>query len=43
MHYLEEIRNMLKEFDNDIDDLVKKVAYLQGTLDEMKRHNGRVI
>ena len=42
-HYLEEIRDLLKGFDTDIDELKEKVAYMQGVLDEMKSHNGKVI
>jgi len=42
-HYLEEIRDLLKGFDEDIDKLKTEIAYIKGTLDEMKRHNGKVI
>jgi len=42
-HYLEEIRDLLKGFDEDIDKVKQQIAYMKGTLDEMKRHNGRVV
>jgi len=42
-HYLEEIRDLLKEFDVDIDNLELKMAKFEGILEEMRRHNGRVI
>jgi len=42
-HYLEEIRDLLKEFDVDIDNLQLKMAKFEGILEEMRRHNGKVI
>jgi len=36
-HYLEEIRDLLKGFDEDIDKVKQQIAYMKGTLDEMKR------
>lgn len=42
-HYLEEIRELLKDFDKDIDNVELKLAKIEGILEEMRRHNGRVI
>jgi len=40
---LEEIRQLFDSFDKELDELSNKVSFLQGTVLEMQRHNGRVI
>lgn len=40
---LEAIRAIFESYDKDLDKLTNIVSYMKGTLDEMKRHNGRVI
>jgi len=40
---LDEIQRLIEDNNNELEQQGKDIAYMKGTLDEMKRHNGRVI
>ena len=40
---LNEIRHIFESFDKDLDEVSLKVAKVQGTIEEMQRHNGRIV
>lgn len=40
---LDEFQKLLEDNNKELEQQGKDIAYMKGTLDEMKRHNGRVI
>lgn len=40
---LDEVGKLLEDNNKELEQQGKDIAYMMGTLDEMKRHNGRVI
>jgi len=40
---LDEMQKLLEDNNKELEQQGKDIAYMKGTLDEMKRHNGRII